>query len=314
ELKYAYIWNTVIDNTAFKNCNKLNIFTPVGTDAYRYAREFDFPYFAYTDEELFFDEWAIKLDILAGYLGYCEEGGHGEIEYLTVYEADCENDGYIIGVCEYCSEILEEIHIDAKGHNYSLETEIPATATTRGISVYTCENCGKSFTNYTNPLDENYEIQTHNVSGNVVISSNAFATNGIAPAANVSLIIDNMTVATTDKNGDFSFDIETGTYEAYLQYAYGFTRKIYIVVEDSDIVIDSPIPVIGCDFNKDKVINNEDITLFRMIISAKKDDPSYLAFVDLNNDGYINAKDMLYINACKGLAATSYKYPQLIIT
>ena len=312
-LKYAYIWNAQIGGNAFANCEKLNIFTPVRTDAYRYAREFDIPYSAYTDEELFYDEWAIKIDALAGYLGYCEEDGHGDIQYLTVYEADCDNDGFIIGVCEYCSEILEEIHIDAYGHNYELTTEIPATETTKGISVYTCSKCHQSYTTYTSPLDEKFETEVHTVSGTVEIAADKNARRGISPAKNASIVIDDNVVAKTDENGDFSFEIETGSYIAHIKYAYGFTRTIYIVVKDRDIKYDTPIPIIGCDFSKDGIINDEDITLFQMIISAKKDDPSYLSFVDLNGDGYINAKDLLYIKAFSGISESEYSYRQIII-
>ena len=313
-LKYAYIWNAQIGENAFAFCDKLNIFTPVGTDAYRYAREFDIPYSAYTDEELFFDEWAIKIDALAGYLGYCEEDGHGDIEYLTVYEADCEHDGYVIGVCEYCSEILEEIHINAYGHNYSAETEIPATATTRGISVYTCENCNQSYTTYSAPLDDNFETETHSVSGKIALSADKTAATGLAPAKGASIVIDGMTVATSDENGDFSFEIETGTYEAQIRYSYGFTRTIYIQMRNHDLSLDNPIVIIGCDFSKDGRIDDEDIKLFSMIISAKKNDPSYLRFVDMNGDGYINAKDMHYIDACKGISSQSFRYPLFIIS
>ena len=312
-LKYAYIWNTLIGDDAFANCEKLNIFTPVGTDAYRYAREFDIPYSAYTDEELFFDEWAIKIDALAGYLGYCEEDGHGDIEYLTVYEADCEHDGFIIGVCEYCSEILEEIHIDAYGHNYQLETEIPSTATTRGINVYRCDKCNQSYTTYSAPLDENYEIQTHTVSGRIELSGDKYATAGISPARKASIVINDTVAATTDDDGYFSLELETGTYEARIKYAYGFTRTIYIQVKNQDIKYKKPIVIIGCDFSKDGKIDDEDIKLFQMIISAKKNDPSYLNFVDLNNDGYINAKDLLYIKACSGLSVATFRYQSLII-
>ena len=313
-LKYAYIWHTTIGDNAFANDEKLNIFTPVGSDAYRYAREVDIPYSAYTDEELFFDEWAIKVDAIAGYLGYCEEDGHGNIQYLTVYEADCENDGYVIGVCEYCSEILEEIHIDAYGHSYKIETEIPATATTRGITVHTCERCHQSYTEYTSPLDENYEIQTHTVSGTVYLAADRSANQGIAPAKNASILIDGMVVATTDSNGAFSFETETGAYKAEVRYAYGFTRTIYIIVNNRDIDYQRPIIIVGCDFSKDGIINDEDIKLFQMIISAKQNDPSYLNFVDLNADGYINAKDLLYIKTQNGLDTNTFKYPLLIIS
>lgn len=313
-LKYAYIWpETVIGNDSFLNDDLLTIYTMAGSDAYRYARENNIPYSAYTDEELFFDEWAIKIDSLAGYLGYCEEGGHGEIQYLTVYEADCENDGFIIGVCEYCSEILEEIHIDAYGHKYNIEAEIPATETTKGITVYTCENCGQSHSEYTPPLNEEFVAENHTVSGRVVISRNNAATEGIAPAKNVSIVIDAMVVGKTDENGCFNIELETGAYEASLVYPYGFTRKIYIVVDDKDVKYDAPIPIIGCDFNKDGVINDEDLRLFQMVISSKRDDPSYLDFVDMNNDGYINAKDMLYISSCMGLSTSAFKYEAIII-
>ena len=313
-LKYAYIWNATLGNNAFANDEKLNIFTPVGTDAYRYAREFNIPYSAYTDEALFFDEWAVKIDALAGYLGYCEEDGHGNIQYLTVYEADCENDGFVIGVCEYCSEILEEIHINAYGHSYKVESSVPATATTRGITVSTCEHCNRSITEYTAPLDESFEIQTHTVCGTVELSSNKTAAQGIAPAKNASIVIDDMVVATTDSDGRFSFELETGAYQAQIKYAYGFTRNVYFIVKNKDIEFAEPIIIIGCDFSKDGIINDEDIRLFQMIISAKKDDPSYLSFVDLNADGYINAKDLLYIKALNGLDEQTFKYPLLIIS
>ncbi|MBR4242216.1 MAG: hypothetical protein IKR97_08345, partial [Eubacterium sp.] len=97
-------------------------------------------------------------------------------------------------------------------------------------------------------------------------------------------------------------------------YAYGFSRTVYLQVKNEDIELSEPIVIIGCDFSKDGIIDDEDIRLFSMIISAKKNDPSYLCFVDMNGDGYINAKDMIYINACKGLSTQSFRYPQLIIS
>ena len=313
KLKYAYIWHTLIGNNAFNNCSNISLFMPVRTDAYRYAREFQIPYSAYTDEDLFYDEWAIKIDALAGYLGYCEEDGHGDIQYLTVYQADCEHDGFVIGVCEYCSEILEEIHIDAYGHKYNVETCIPPTETTRGITVSTCERCHQTKTTYEPPLDESFEKEVHTVSGKIEIAADRKARTGIAPVKNASITIDGMVVATTDENGDFSLELETGSYIAQIKYAYGFTRTIYIVVKNEDIEYENPIAIVGCDFSKDGVINDEDVTLFQMIISAKKDDPSYLSFVDLNGDGYINVKDLLYIKAFNVASASEFAYRQIII-
>jgi hypothetical protein len=122
-----------------------------------------------------------------------------------------------------------------------------------------------------------------------------------------------MVVATTDNDGYFTLELETGSYEAELRYAYGFTRTIFIVVEDEDIEYEDPIAIIGCDFNKDGKIDDEDLELFQMVVSSKADDPSYLEFVDMNNDGYINAKDRVYITSCKGIDTSSFKYDSIVI-
>lgn len=313
-LEYAYIWyNTLIGDDAFLNDDKLTIHTMAGSDAYRYARENGIAYSAYTDEDLFAYESGLKINVIAGYVGYCEENGHGDIQWLTVYEADCENDGYIIGVCEYCSMILEQKHIDATGHNYKLTADVPATSTTRGMKVYVCSNCGERYCEYIEPTGEDINIETHTVSGRVVLATDKKATTGKTPAKNVKLQIDGITIATTDSDGMFKVLLETGSYEVDLIYSYGFKRTVYIVVENSDINFEQDIAIIGCDFNKDGKIDDDDLALFQMIISSSANDPSYLSYVDLNNDGYINAKDRAYIMACKGIDAKTFEYQSIII-
>ncbi len=311
-LEEIYIWyDTVLGTDVFENDSKLKIYTMAGSDAYRYAREFGVPYSAYTNEDEFYNLCGEKLDIYAGYLGTCADG-HGDIQWLTVYSENCENDGYIIGVCEYCSELLEEKHINAIGHDYKLTTRIPATATARGMKVYTCINCGESRCEYTEPAEGDTQIETHTVKGSVVIALNKKAETGKSPAKNVSVVINDLVVAKTDENGEFTLTLETGTYEAQLVYAYGFTRTIYIVVEDEDLTC-APIPIIGCDFNKDGAIDDGDLELFRMVISSSANDLSYLDYVDMNNDKYINAKDMAYIRSCRGINSRDYTYSEIII-
>lgn len=311
EMTEIYIWSAEIGEDAFKNDDKLTIFTMAGSDAYRYAREFGVDYSPYTDDDKFFDLCADKIIIYAGYLGYCTDG-HGDIQWLTVYTADCENDGYMIGVCEYCSEIIDEKHIDATGHSYSQTADIPATENTKGMTIYTCTKCGGQYCDYTPATGTDVISETHTVTGSVVLSLNNKATSGKAPAKNVSVVIGGNTVATTDENGTFTFELETGSYEAELRYAYGFTRTIYIVVEDTDVEYMN-IPIIACDFNQNGQIDDGDYELFNIVISSSANDPSYLDFVDMNNDGYINAKDRLYIKACYGLNAKTFVYPVLII-
>ena len=311
KLTDVYVWYANIGYNAFKGTTNVNVYTMAGSNAYEYARANKIPYGAYTDEDMFYDECALKLDALAGYLGTCANG-HGDIQWLTVYSADCTNDGYIIGVCEYCSEILEEKHIDAYGHNYKLTADIAATANTKGMKVYTCSNCNDSYCEYTDATGSDITINKVTVSGRVVIATNKEATQGKTPATNVSVVIDGYTVATTDKDGCFSFEIETGVYEVELKYAYGFTRSVYLIAEDENITVDD-IPIIGCDFNKDGKIDNDDLKLFQYVVSSGANDPSYLEFVDMNNDGYINAKDRMYIVSCKGIDSSTYAYGNIII-
>lgn len=310
-LEEIYVWSASVGYNLFLKTPNVNVYTMVGSDIYAYARANNIPYTAYTDEDAFYDICAMKLDIYAGYVGICADG-HGAIQYLTVYDADCENDGYIIGVCEFCSEILEEQHIDACGHNYTLTAQVAPTASTKGVKAYTCTNCGKSYCEYTAPTSSDYVVGTYNVSGSVVIAETKEAKNGRNSLAGVNVVIDGNTVATTDDEGNFSFDIETGAYEATLHYTFGFDRKIYIVVEDSDVKCEN-IAIIGCDFNKDGAVDDKDYELFRIVISASKDDPSYLSYVDMNNDGYINVKDMAIIKACMGIDSDSYIYEQITV-
>lgn len=311
-LEEIYIWyDTQLGNNVFDNDSKLTIYTMAGSDAYRYARENGVPYSAYTDDDIFYDLCGEKLDIYAGYLGFCTDG-HGDIQWLTVYSADCENDGYIIGVCEYCSEILDEKHINAYGHDYKLTARVAPTQSTRGMKAYTCQNCGETFCEYIEATDEEAQIETHKVTGSVLVSANKNATQGLAPVRNASLMIDGVVVAKTDKDGRFELVLETGTYEVQITYAYGFTRTIYIVVEDEDLEYD-PIPIIACDFNRDGKINNEDLALFRMVISSSANDLSYLDYVDMNGDGFINGKDLGYIIACNGINSNDYTYSEVVI-
>lgn len=312
ELKEFYIWNTKLGSNVFSKDDKINVYTMVGSPAYEYCRRWNIPYNAYTDEECFYDECAMKIDILAGYLGFCTDG-HGDIQWLTVYLNDCDNDGYMIGVCEYCSEILEEKHLDAKGHNYVIKTEIAPTVFSRGMTVYECQNCNQRYTVYTDKNGSGEFVETHSVSGKVVIATDKNATGGVSPITNATIVIDGNTVATTNEKGLFSFELTTGLYEAEIRYAYGFTRTIFIRVENKDIEIKEPIAIIGCDFNKDGKIDNDDLTLFQYVVSAVRNDPSYLSFVDMNHDGYINAKDRAYIRECMGLDASTFDYPEIIV-
>lgn len=311
-LEEIYIfYNTNVNYNAFNKSPKVNIHTIAASPAYVFARANKISYTAYTDSDAFFDIAMMKLDVIAGYLGYCANG-HGKIEYLTVYEATCEHDGYVIGVCEDCSEILEEIHETATGHNYELTVDIAPTQSTKGMKVYTCSNCGQTYCDTTPPLGGESDITTQNVTGTVVIAMDKKATRGKTGVKGASIVIDGYTVATTDADGQFSFKLETGVYAATIHYNYGFDRQIYIVVDDHDVNCGA-IPIIGCDWNKDGKIDDEDLKLFSMVASTEIDDLSYLDFVDMNNDGAINGIDLAYIRLFLNVDASTFSYESIII-
>ena len=84
-----------------------------------------------------------------------------------------------------------------------------------------------------------------------------------------------------------------------------------IALTDHDVVFTKPIRIVACDFNKDGRVDSADQNLFRIIVSSKKGDPAYLSYVDLNHDGYINAKDYLIIQYFEGTDALTYPYDEL---
>ena len=159
----------------FARCPALTVYTMAGSDAAMYAKTRNIPTELYTDADAFADLCAMKRDIYAGYLGFCTDG-HGDIQWLTVYAADCTHDGYAIGVCEYCSAILEERHTTATGHNYVV-SETPAADGRDGVRITTCQNCGDS--SYTVlPGSGTAVEETHTVTGTVVLAADRAATKG----------------------------------------------------------------------------------------------------------------------------------------
>lgn len=308
-LENIFLWNAEIGDNNFLDSPNITAWVYVATLPYEYVRENHIKNNVYTDIDLFKDLCAMNVDIYAGYLGFCD-GTHGDIEWLTVYEADCQNDGYMIGVCEYCSEIIDEKHITASGHNYSLYADIPATEYTSGRQIFTCSNCDETYTTFTPPTGY-FAPEMHSVSGRITIAENKNAKPTNHSISGAKIVCDGDVIAVTDDSGYFDVSLDSGVYELTVKYTYGIDRTVFVVVENNDIDCGT-ISILGCDFNKDGVINNDDYVLFMYVISCKADDESYLSFVDLNNDGFINARDRLIVNSCLGVDS-SFKYDTMVI-
>ena len=293
----------------FARCPALTVYTMAGSDAAVYAKTRNIPTELYTDADAFADLCAMKRDIYAGYLGFCTDG-HGDIQWLTVYAADCTHDGYAIGVCEYCSAILEERHTTATGHNYVV-SETPAADGRDGVRITTCQNCGDS--SYTVlPGSGTAVEETHIVTGTVVLAADRAATKGTHAAIGADILLNGYTLATTDEKGNFSLQLKSGTYALTVRYAYGFSRTLYVVVSDRDLQCGS-VPVIGCDWNKDGKIDDQDYYMFKLIFGTHQGQAGYLSYVDMNHDGMINTRDMIFVERCMGLQAGSFAYTPLVI-
>ncbi len=311
-LEYAYIWDAeLLGEDVFLNDPLVRVYTVLGSDTYAWAREYNIPYVSYLDEDAFYTETMLKMDVEAGYLGYCE-GEHGDIEWLTVCDADCENDGYIIGVCEYCSELLAEVHVPAIGHSYTLVTHIPSTATQCAADIYRCDNCGDVYTVYNEEEPGETTVATQTVTGTVVYADNADADNGTFAARGIAIQLEGVTLARTDNNGNFNIELQSGTYSLTLHYTCGFDRVITVTVSDEEVTCGN-IPLIGCDFNRDGTIDDNDVRLLRILMSAHEGDDSYLAYVDMNHDGIINAADFAILRSCLGIDANIYQYPAYVV-
>ena len=64
--------------------------------------------------------------------------------------SECEKDGYIRDVCEYCGDVINEIILPAKGHAQVEDKKNP-TCHEAGYSKIICPNCGKVYVSVTMP-------------------------------------------------------------------------------------------------------------------------------------------------------------------
>ena len=113
-----------------------------------------------------------------------------------------------------------------------------------------------------------------------------------------------------NSTGQFTFTgVPDGTYTASLTYAYGLPRTFTIVVNGADVVSDTVIGVINCNFNSDKYVNAKDLSAFKPLSGKRKGSAEYTAnfFMDINGDDYINAKDLTIFKRFSGKSTSNWK-------
>ena len=65
--------------------------------------------------------------------------------------------------------------------------------------------------------------------------------------------------------------------------------------------------------NKDGKIDDQDYYMFKLIFGTHQGQAGYLSYVDMNHDGMINTRDMIFVERCMGLQAGSFAYTPLVI-
>lgn len=81
----------------------------------------------------------------------------------VVVEATCEKDGYTLKTCTRCDYEEKTDTVKAQGHIWCDEAKAHVvtapTCTTSGMTVFTCDNCSATRTEYPQPYGHNYEKQ-----------------------------------------------------------------------------------------------------------------------------------------------------------
>lgn len=115
---------------------------------------------------------------------------------------------------------------------------------------------------------------------------------GPAPGLNISIVsLNNKYTTTSDSNGSFILNnVTSGIYIMHISGESTIDRNILINV-DNKITNIGEITIACFDYIKDGIIDDKDLNAWSTWLNKGKDSEKYNPFADLNNDGFINAKD-----------------------
>lgn len=100
------------------------------------------------------------------------------------------------------------------------------------------------------------------------------------PVAGAHITVNDELVAVTDENGEFLANFGNGTYTAYVTYSNGLDTSFTFTVENASTEIESAVPIVTCDWQKDGYINAKDY--------AKLKNAKDISGFDLNGDNVLN--------------------------
>lgn len=125
---------------------------------------------------------------------------------------------------------------------------------------------------------------TITISGTVMISTDTTGTSTTRGIVGINVCVGDEVVATSAADGTFTAVVPKGTTE--LTFTGDTTIDRTVTISGTADVTDAVVPIVICDYNKDKKINATDNGLFAVSYAGEYD-----VYCDLNGDGKVNSTD-----------------------
>lgn len=125
---------------------------------------------------------------------------------------------------------------------------------------------------------------TITISGTVMISTDTTGTDTSVGIVGIDVYVGDEVVATSAADGTFTAVVPKGTTE--LTFAGTTTVDRTVTLSGTADVTGAIVPIVICDYNKDKLINATDDFVFGNAYGAE-----YNVYCDFNGDGLVNATD-----------------------
>lgn len=125
---------------------------------------------------------------------------------------------------------------------------------------------------------------TITISGTVMIATDKTGTSTTRGIVGINVCVGGEVVATSAADGTFTAVVPKGTTE--LTFTGDTTIDRTVTLSGTADVTGAVVPIVICDYNRDKLINVTDRTVFAGALSG-----TYNVYCDLNGDGLVNATD-----------------------
>lgn len=156
-----------------------------------------------------------------------------------------------------------------------------------------------------NNLTEVVAASTITVSGKITIASDTAGDTGSFGLVGINVsTADGTVVATSAADGSFTAEVPVGTTELIISGDTTIDRTVTLAGDAN--VEGAVIPVVMCDYNKDKAVNATDVNAFTGYLSG-----DYYVYADFNVDNAVNATD---VNAFITFSGASIAYNPLVLS